>query len=315
MKKVRMITIVLAVATIALSSCRKPYQEELYVDIKANETAFLIPLEQGTKTDQKQLKSQAYMEQHKVATKRVYTPTTWHQTGRYESDGKWIPTVIVITVDRSPITREWTKSKETGTSTEDQRIEVESQNSIGFSVGVTCTASIPEEDASTFLYYYSGKTLAQVMDNNVRSYVLDNLTGGFGLRDLTSCQNERTIVFNDMKKETTEFFAKRGIRIDNIGAAGQFEYIEKEIQTAINLEFVAKKKNDAADNEVKAANKFASASSAIAAQKNLDADINIKNAFAELIRSGKLSWPQSLTIVGKDMGILDIYGAKNLNKK
>ena len=80
-----------------VSSCgRKPYQEEKYVDINPNETAFVIPLEQGTKTDQKQLKSIDYLEQRKVATKRVYTPTIWHQTGRYDNDGEWIPSVYLL---------------------------------------------------------------------------------------------------------------------------------------------------------------------------------------------------------------------------
>lgn len=304
----------ITILAMVLTSCRKPYQEEMYVDIKANETAFWVPMEQGNKADQNKLKSAEYLEQHKVAEKRVYTPTMWHQTGRRTWTGKWIPTVIIITVNRSPVTREWTKTKTTGTSNKDQRIEVESQNSIGFSVGITCTASIPEENASTFLYYYNGKTLAEVMDNNVRSYVQDNLTNGFGSKDLTGCQNQRAVVFENMKKSTTEFFAKRGISIDNIGAAGQFEYIEPEIQSAINLEFIAKKKNDAAQNEVMAAQKFASAANAITAQKNLDADINIKNAFADYIRAGKISWPNTL-VVGSNMSPMDIFGLKNLNNK
>ena len=102
MKKLSFAILIIALAT----GCnRRPYQEEKYIDINPNETAFVIPLEQGTKGDQKQLKSIEYLEQKKVATKRIYTPTMWHQTGRYENDGEWIPSVVVIKVDRSPVTR------------------------------------------------------------------------------------------------------------------------------------------------------------------------------------------------------------------
>ncbi len=309
MKKFSLAILVIALAT----ACnRKPYQEEKYVDINPNETAFVIPLEQGTKADQKQLKSIEYLEEKKVASKRIYTPTIWHQTGRYENEGEWIPSVIVIKVDRSPVTREWTKASNTGTSSENQQINVESSNSIGFTVGITCTASIPEEDASKFLYWYSGKTLDKAVDDNVRSFVQDILTREFGQRDLTACQKERKAVFDVMKEKTTEFFASRGIRIDNIGAAGEFNYSEPEIQTAINSQFIAEKKNDAAKNEVMAAEQYAKASEAIKSQKNLDAQVNLTNALAEAIKEGKLTWPQTL-VLSPGMSLMDLYGAKNLN--
>lgn len=301
----------LAIVVIAISSCRKPYQEELYIDVKPNQTVFVVPLEQGTKTDQKKLKSIEYFEQNKVATKRVYTPTVWHQTGRRGYEGKWIPSVAVIIVDRAPVTREWTKEPETGTSQTQQQITVESSNSIGFSTGVTITASVPEEDASKFLYWYSGKSIAEVMDNNVRSFVADFLTGEFGKRELTACQKERSTVFDAMKKATKEWFSQRGLRIDNIGASGEFTYLNPDIQTAINLEFIAEKKNDAASKEVLAAQKYASAAEAIKAQKRLDAEINLTNAMAEYIRGGKITWPNTL-VIGQGMNLMDIWGVKNL---
>ncbi len=306
-------TISFAILAIAsLSACRRPYQEEKYVDINPNETAFVIPLEQGTQQNQKQLKSVDYLEQRKVATKRIYTPTMWHQTGRGDNDGEWIPSVVVIKVDRSPVTREWTGATNTGTSSNNQQINVESSNSIGFTVGITCTASIPEEDAAKFLYWYSGKTLENAVDANVRSFVQDVLTREFGQRDLTACQRDRKAVFDIMKEKTTEFFAARGIRIDNIGAAGEFTYTEPAIQTAINSQFIAEKKNDAAKNEVMAAEQYAKAAEAIKSQKNLDAQVNLTNALAEAIKDGKLTWPQTL-VLSPGMSLMDLYGAKNLN--
>jgi len=309
MKKLSFAISIIALAT---GCYRRPYQEEKYIDINPNETAFVIPLEQGTKSDQKQLKSIEYLEQKKVATKRIYTPTLWHQTGRSENEGEWIPSVVVIKVDRSPVTREWTKSSNTGTSSENQQINVESSNSIGFTVGITCTASIPEEDASKFLYWYSGKSLAKAVDDNVRSFVQDILTREFGQRDLSACQRERKAVFDIMKEKTTTFFASRGIRIDNIGAAGEFTYTDTEIQTAINSQFIAEKKNDAAKNEVMAAEQYAKASEAIKSQKNLDAEVNMMNSLAEAIKEGKLTWPETL-VLSPGMSLMDLYGAKNLN--
>jgi hypothetical protein len=312
MKSIKRIAFIAVVFVITFSSCRRPYQEDLYADIESNETAFVIPLEQGTEDGQKQFKSLEYLEKQKVATKRVYIPTIWHQTGRYRHQGKWIPASRVIVVKRAPVTREWTSDNNTGTSSKNEGITVESSNSIAFKVGVTCTGSVPEETTASFLYFYGGKTLEEVMDNNVRSFVQDILTREFGGRDLTGCQKERKAVFDEMKAQTVKFFESRGLRIDNIGAAGDFNYVNSDIQDAINLEFVAEKKNDAAVNEVAAAKKFMEAADAIKKQKELDADINIKNAIAEAIREGKLNVPQSL-VMGSGMGLLDIYAMKNLN--
>ena len=298
-----------------VASCR-PYHEEIYVDIQPNETAFLIPLEEGTEDGQAKFKSAEYLESKKVAAKRVYTPTIWHQTGHVRIRGEWIPTVKVVVVDRAPETREWTGEAEDGDKTK-QDIDVESKESIGFGIGITCTASVPEELASTFLYWYSGKTLAHVMDNNVRSYIQDILTREFGRRELSECQSERKAIFELMDSTTYNFFIERGIRIDNLGAAGEFHYLNPEIQTAINLEFVAEKKRDAAENEVAAAQQFARAANTIAAQKKLDVEVLQQEAFAEAIREGKIQFPTHLTIVtngNKTVSLMDIYGAQNLNK-
>ncbi len=310
MKRTLMPIAIFAIMMMAFAACG-PYHEQKFVTLKPSETAFVIPLEQGSLTNQKQLKSIDYFEQKKVSSKRIEIPTVQHNTGRGPGSYEWIPTVTVIVVDRAPVTREWRSEPTQGTSKKNEEIQVESQNSIGFAVGITCTASIPEEDASTYLYWYGEKKLSDVMDDNVRSFVLDNLTGAFGSRDLTHCQNERKIVFDSMKVQTARFFAARGVRLDNIGAAGEFRYIEPEIQTAINLQFVAEKKKDAAVNEVAAANLYATAAQAIKAQKELDANINLINSLADAVKNGKLTWPSTL-VLGQNQSLMDIWGAKNL---
>ncbi len=294
-----------------LSSCG-PYKQKLYVEIRPNETAFVIPYEVGSKSGQEMLKSVDYLEAKKVSVKRVYIEQSKISTGRGWWDYKYIPLDTVVVVHRAPVTREWASSPGQSHSKNNQEINVESKNSIGFSIGITCTASIPEEDASKFLYYYGGRSLEDVMDHNIRSFVQDVLTREFGSRDLTQCQNERRQVFDSMKIKTSHFFQLHGIHIDIIGAAGEFTYNDPTISTAISSQFIAEKKNDAATNEVLAANKFAAAAGAIKAQKELDADITIKLAFADAVRSGRVTWPQTL-VLGKEGSMMDIWGLKNMN--
>jgi len=316
MKKINLFKIVmLFLIAISFQSCMKPYQEEIYVEVAPNETAYVIPLEQGTKSDQSKFNSEKYLEQNKVAAKRIYIPTQWHKTGRwfFGYDGRWIPTNKVIIVNRAPVTREWTGAGNGTNPNKREDINVESKESIGFRIGITATASIPEQWSSKFLYKYNGRTLSEVMDNDVRGFIQNILTSEFGVLYLSTCQANRKDVFEKMRKQTIEHFAEFGIEIINIGAAGGFNYVDESIQVSINEKFASEMKFTTAENEVKAANKFMQAKEAIAAQKNLDADIEIKTAIAEGIRTGKLPVPSSFTTAGSSMSILDLYGLKGLS--
>ena len=304
--------LVFVVFALIFSSCRKPYQEEIYQEVQPQQTAFVIPLETGTKEKQSVMKSEQYLEANKVAAKRIYIPTQWHQEGRMGYTGKWIPSVRVILVDRTPVTREWTDEGNGTSGTKKEDIEVESKESIGFGIGITATGSIPEEWASRFLYNYNGRTLELVMDKDVRGYIQNILTSEFGIRMLSDCQADRKIIFDTMRVMTIKYFANMGVRIMNIGAAGGFNYIDVAIQNSINDKFASEMKIESATNEVAAANKFSLAASAIKKQKNLDADIRIKDAIADGIRSGKIPMPNTLVMGGQKMSLMDIYATQNL---
>lgn len=310
--------IISILAMLLMFSC-KPYQEDLYVDVSPSETAYIIPLEAGNKDKQTKIRSEAYLEQNKVASKRIYVPTQWHQTGRgflwLGNTGVYIHSVRVIKVDRAPVTREWTEKGEGSNVQKKEMIKVESKESIGFAFGVTATASITEENATKFLYNYNGRTLAEVMDSDVRGYIQNILTSEFGIKNLSQCQSERKGVFDKMRLEVTNHFAELGIRIMNIGASGGFIYTDQSIQIAINEKFSSEMKITSANNEVLAAKKFAEARASIEAQKNLDADINLKNATADGIRSGKLPIPSTIVVGNNNFSILDLYATKNLSKK
>ena len=69
-----------------LTACMgKPDLEEL-LEIKPNETSFLIKLEGDTKTGQAKFMSEEFLEQNKVATKRISFPHRKHSTGNSSYD-------------------------------------------------------------------------------------------------------------------------------------------------------------------------------------------------------------------------------------
>ncbi len=313
MKKSFKFLAAIAVVVSLFSSCVGPYKTPRFVNIGTNETAFLIPLEQGTQTGQKMLKSIVYLEQKKVSTKRVEISQRQIETGRMWGDYKYIATDTVVIVHRAPVTREWT-SDNSGTGSKNQVLNVESKESIGFDVPVNCTASVAEDDAAQFLYNFGGQSIDWVMDHTVRPYILDVLTTEFGKRSLDECQSDRMAVYTAMKDKTTKFCKDYGITIINIGAAGEFTYTSPAIQEAINTKFTSEMKITAAQNETIAANKFAVAAEAIKKQKELDVDVQLKLALAEAIKGGNLTWPNTLVLSGKDQSLMDIWGVKNLEK-
>ena len=139
---------VLIVAGVALTQVPlRPYDTPEYVEIDTSESAFLIPLE-GDTTNQAAFQSVKFLEEKKVAAKRIQITHRWNQTGYWSISGHWLPAVKLIKVDRRPVTREWTRTAKTGTSSKDEAIHAETKDSINFSTGICCTAYIPEEMAA-----------------------------------------------------------------------------------------------------------------------------------------------------------------------
>lgn len=91
----------------------RSYDKPEFASIDTAETGFLIPLE-GDGKNQDKFASEEYLNQLKVAAKRVQIPHRWQQTGRLHSSGQWMPTVRLIKVERSPVTREWTADPSSG---------------------------------------------------------------------------------------------------------------------------------------------------------------------------------------------------------
>ena len=235
---IKLVIITLMVMLIGSIGCAPPKIEKL-VEIQPNQTAFIVPLEAG-KDDQARFFSEGYLNDNKIAAKRISLPQRKIKTGRWWWNRMWIPTAKVIVVDRSPITRELTEKKKTGTSSTDQAIYVESKDSIGFGIGVTITAMIEEKDAAKFLNKYSGANLAYIMDNNIRGSIAANLSRGFADYDLDIGRANKNLIFEDTYKVVKEEYAIMGITITNMGLSEGLLYTDVEIQTAINETFRSK---------------------------------------------------------------------------
>ncbi len=233
--KSKLFTITLALSALVLSACG-PVRVPPLENVGPNETAFVIPLE-GDSKGQAKFESVKYLEERKVQSKRIEVPVRERSIGRMWWDYEWIPTVRVVKVDRSLVTREWSQSNPKGKTPGDLKnaaIAVESKESIGFHVGINITALIQEADASTYLYWHNTKSLQEVIDTNIRGFVQGVLSREFGSRTLEQSKADKNVVFALADKESKEHFQKYGITILNLGNAGGLEFDDQAIQDAIN---------------------------------------------------------------------------------
>lgn len=236
--------LVAALLALPLVSGCKPYDRPEYVEIDTSETGFLIPLE-GDTTQQAKFQSEEYLRQRKVAAKRVQIMHRWSQEGRVGWDGKWIPTVRLVKVNRSPLTREWISNDHRVSEgphrpvAGDQAIWIESADSVGFSMGFTCTAFIAEEDAAKFLYWYPSGTLADVMDKEVRGRIQQSSAEVAAKYPLDQLRSKKQEISDAVKRDLTNFFTGRGITVTTVGMFGGMTYENPAIQRSIDETFIA----------------------------------------------------------------------------
>jgi len=221
---------------IGLTSCR-PYMPQVFETIENSETAYVIPLDSNN-ADQVSFDSEEYLETRKVATKRIQVPHRWVKTGYVYLTGEYMPQIRVITVDRTPVTREWVA--EGGTNADrDEAIWIESKDSIGFSVGFTATGKVEEADTSRFLYQYRARSLADVMDTEVRARIQAVAADRAARSNMDLLRTEKTEIIEAIRADTIPFFEQYGITITTVGMFGGFTYEDPQIQESINATFVA----------------------------------------------------------------------------
>lgn len=226
-----------------MTGCMKPFDRPEYVEIDTSETGFLIPLE-GDGTQQARFQSEDYLKQRKIATKRVQILHRWSQEGRMGNDGRWIPTVRLVKVNRSPVTREWITDQAGATGGKslartDRAIWIESADSVGFSMGFTCTSFISEDDAAKFLYWYPSGSLADVMDQEVRGRIQQVAAEVAAKYPLDMLRTRKQEIADAVKKDITNFFTTRGVTVTTVGMFGGMTYENPEIQRSIDQTFIA----------------------------------------------------------------------------
>ncbi|MEN9604717.1 MAG: hypothetical protein RJB39_402 [Candidatus Parcubacteria bacterium] len=263
--------ILIGLASTTMVSCMKPYDKPEYVEINNNETAFVFPLEGDTK-EQAKFQSKEHLQQAKVAAKRIQITHRWNQTARGESNGEWIPSIRVIKVDRSPVTRNWQAAAggaQTKGQEKDTAIWVESADSVGFSMGFACTAYVTEEDSATFLYWYPSGSLAIVMDTEIRARIQQGAAEVSAKYPLDILRGKKQEIIDSIRTDVTVFFKERGITITTVGMFGGMTYENTKIQEAIDSVFIAQQEKEKAKAAFEAQEKL-NATVTLAAQAQAD---------------------------------------------
>lgn len=265
------------------------------VEVLPNQTAFLIPETGANKDGQAAFMSEAYLNANKVAMKRVTIPHV-KLAGSGTLVDTYVPGARLLVVDRTPSSREWVSTGDRGTAQKDEGFRFESAESINMETGIVISAFVKEEDAAKFVYWFGakamksdtdeerfasviyGRSLAEVIDDNVRRKVQSVLAREFGKLPLVEAAKHKADVISITDKEVKDAFAPMGITVSFVGYAEGITY-DKEVQTAINGVFLATKETEA---------KMAR-SEAIPYEKAM-VDINFINAQAEAMKTVAHQW-------------------------
>jgi regulator of protease activity HflC (stomatin/prohibitin superfamily) len=227
--------LLVAALLLCSSGCRRPFEPVQLEVVGTNEEAFLIPL-LGDSTKQAQTNSEEYLAKNLVQTKQVLMPQQWVPKGfeTFGPHGVWQPAAVLIRVDRSPVTREWTADPMSGTSNRNEAIWVMTSDQVEFSTGWTCTARIPTREAAVkFLYNYPSGSIASVMDREVRAMVQTTFGAEVTDEPMEKLRTQATPHIQQVVKKVTDFFAERGLEITNLGISGGFVYKDAKIQAKL----------------------------------------------------------------------------------
>lgn len=298
-----------------------------FVMIQANQSAFAIPVVGDNKSTQTNFGSKAFLDTAKVATKRFQVPHMIVRNPNWGTSDYYVPSVLLILVDRTPYMREW-RGDVKGTSKEDQGFDFQSKEGINIGTGITIGAMVKEEDAATFLYWFGtknqqytdtasqfastvqGKSLSEIMDTVVRGMVQAELANAFMKRSFVECNAQAADIMTEVSAKIKQHFAEKGITIDYIGYSGPLNYSDA-IQSSINQVFISQQS--------------ATASAAMLAAvpyMQEQAKINVINAEATAITkwNGQIpALPANVTTVGQ--GWIDSllsyvgFGSKVTDKK
>lgn len=304
-KKMVAAIVLVGMMSTGLMAC-KPYNAPEFVEVSPSQTAFMIPLT-GDAANQVKMSSEEEAAKNLVNSKRVTIPKEWIQTGRgvIFEDGSYMPTSRVILVERKPETREWTEDG-TGTSVANQGIKAESKESIAFMARMNVTASIQESDASKYLFNYNDKTLASVMDTELRAMVESKFVQECAKRNMATILVEKEQIMDAVREEITTNFTKKGVTLTQIGLKGDLTYTNPNVQTSIDANFTAVKQQEAQTviNETNKSKAIADAEVIRTQASTMGDTIKLKEAEARIIDAqAKLEMAKSIGNM-KDVKVL-----------
>lgn len=270
------------VLAIGSTGCVAPYHEKMLVDVGTSEVAFLIetvndggqasiaPKDKGVNITEGGEQVDFYRTRM-VNARKIEIPYYWKQTARRyvpfntSTNGAWKPAARLITVNTAPQTRSW--HKETN-----QPIWVESNDSVGFSTGISITARIEDQAAAIeFLSHYPPKSkrtietaggdpfevevtsLEQIMDEEMKTKIQEVFAYEAAAFTMDELREKKREIFDEIRTQVVPYFEERGITITSIGQFGGFEYENPKIQEAIDNVFQAQQDEEVAKAEAKAA--------------------------------------------------------------
>ena len=256
MKKYLFAFMAIAFVATMLVGC-KPYDKPEYVFVNSNETAFVIPQfsdSGATTSDQVQVNSEAYFTKNIVNERTIQVPHRWIKTGRFESDGKYVPTVKVVKVSQTPIAGEWLPK--TNDNSSKTAVRLETVESSGFQLPMRYTMHIEASDAAKYLANWTtDKPLQEVIDTTVNTWITAELNKEFHKLPYTLVSTKRDeIVSSVAEKAKTEFLTK-GITIDVLAAYDGIYWDDSSIQQEIDKQVAAKAAQNTKDEELKVAQK------------------------------------------------------------
>ena len=261
-----------------------------FVKIEANQSAFAIPIFDGG-DKQTVYGSKTFLDNNKVAQKLFKIPHTKISNPNWGTYDYFVPSVNLIIVDRTPYMKEWRDEANKGTSSKSEGFDFQSAEGINIETGISISAFVTEENASTFLYWFGtrpsssdpanpasqfttvsyGKSLGDIMDTVVRGYVQSELSNNFMKCSFTDCNKNAGSIMEAIKKNIIAHFAEKGITIDYIGYSGPLNY-SQSIQNSIDTVFISTQTALASAAKMPAV-----------PYMQAEADINVRNAESQAI--------------------------------
>lgn len=252
---------VVGISLIGMNGPAKAYYDKLdyaeYVFVQPNWTVFYIPDVGANLSGQVKFGSIDYLETARIAQKRVEIKhVKLAGTGTFTDF--FVPAGRLNVVDRTPVSRVWNGATNTGTSPKDESFHFETSDSISIASAITVGATIKEEDAAKFLYWFGvisppydanntanqfqsvlfSVSLATVMDTYVRGLVQAQLAEEFGKQPLLVAIGLKSQIIRAVRDTVTAECLGRGITINYLGFAQDLSF-EPAIQEAIDRNFIA----------------------------------------------------------------------------